>query len=96
MSDKLLYRITRAVAVVMVIGMLAYLFIGCCDPNKPRAFMRPFPNQPEIVVKAYDENCDSRLDYWQHYKHGQPFGNRIYINNGEAGRIDKTTKVLEW
>jgi hypothetical protein len=68
-------RYIVAIFVVMVVGFL----YGCCDPNKPKAYMRTFPNQPEIILKGFDDDCDGDLDYWQHYKHGVPFGRPIRI-----------------
>lgn len=67
--------------IAIFIATVIWLFSGCtCDPNKPKAAIRPFVNQPEIVLKGYDEDCSGDLDYWQHYKNGEPFARRIYID----------------
>lgn len=87
---ELVKKILRTIIVILVLICLGYLFFGCsstkvngrymkCNPKRPVAIIHPFPSQPEIILKGYDEDCDGRIDYWQHFKHGKPFARRINV-----------------
>ncbi len=70
-----------------LVAVLIILLFGCthrpygkalnCDPNIPVTTIQLYNS--DVVVKGYDENCDTLLDYWQHYENGHPVGNKIKV-----------------
>ena len=81
-EKRLVKWIIRLFLFVFLVGIMSLFLSGCtCDPTKPKVQFRPFVNQPEIVLKGYDGDCDGTLDYWQHYKYGKPFSTKIWIED---------------
>ena len=66
------------VLVIVIIVECIFIFWGC-SKKFPTVQIRPFPNQPEIVLKGEHSDNDGKIDYWQHYKNGKPFGSKIWI-----------------
>jgi hypothetical protein len=85
----LLKQIFVVIFVIAVLLSLVLLFSGCstkvngrylnCDPEKAVVSYHPFRSNPNIILKGYDENCDHKIDYWQHYDRGEPFGRQIRV-----------------
>ena len=78
--------------VIFVIAVLLSLVLLCgcsntkingrylnCNPGSPVVQYHPFASNKNIVLKGYDENCDHKIDYWQHYDRGEPFGRKIRV-----------------
>lgn len=78
-EKRLVNWIIRLFLFVFLVGVISLIFGCTCDPAKSKAQIRPFVNQPEIILKGYDDDCSGDIDYWQHYKYGNKFGGRIWI-----------------
>ena len=77
----------KAIFIVILITLL----YGCCNPNKPVAMIyHTFKTYEDgfNIVKGYDCDCDSDIDYWQHYDGDEPFGPKIYTK-GKEGKCEK-------
>lgn len=81
---------------IILITTLLVVYIltqGCCDPNKPVAMIyhkfKSYDSNSFIIVKGFDCDCDSDIDYWQHYdRDTDPFGPKMYTK-GNEGKCEK-------
>ncbi len=58
--------------------LTTFMLYGCatCKPDESVS-MLPFGRN--MVVKGFDTDCDSDIDYWQYFTYeGKPVGSRIY------------------
>lgn len=67
---------------VLIILLIFFILGCCCDPERPVAEINH--NTSLLDVKGFDCDCDSDIDYWQHYDGDEPFGSRIYTKGNQG------------
>ena len=71
--------------------VILLILVGCCNPERPVAIIKPYLYNENIDLKGYDCNCDNDIDYWQYYDGDTPIGDKLYTE-GNYKRCENIRK----